>query len=425
MILFQFGKNKVVIPLTVIEELDKFKKNQDELGRNARTVIKKIDKLIRKSAMGQITEEGVKLDNGGILVVEPNHTDTIPELDRSVPDNRILSTAKYYYKKDGEENVKLLSKDANLRIKANIFKIKAEDYDSNREFSVDDKYLGYRTLEITKAQEEALYQGKLKIKEKLYPNEYVVFTKKNGEIKTPIVAKMNSEGYMVALGAKNAIFDIGPRNIEQQIAVDLLLNPDIPLITITGKAGTGKTLLTVASALEQVLNQSTYSRILISRPVVPMGKDIGFLPGSISEKLDPWMQPIYDNLDYLFNAGGNTKRGSLGLHQYKTLIEQGVIQVEPLMYIRGRSIPNQIFILDESQNLSKHEIKTILSRVGEGTKIILTGDPDQIDNPHLDKVSCGLSQVVEKFKTSSLAGHITLNKGERSALAEAVVELFK
>jgi PhoH-like ATPase len=208
------------------------------------------------------------------------------------------------------------------------------------------------------------------------------------------------------------------------MAVDLLLDPNIPLVTITGKAGTGKTLLTVAAGLQQVVENNIYKKMLVSRPVVPMGKDIGYLPGTIEDKLNPWMQPIFDNLEFLMDAGSDSRRGQ-GSHKSQALIDQGFIQVEPLMYIRGRSIPNQFFVLDESQNLSKHEIKTILSRVGDGTKIILTGDPDQIDSPHLDKVSCGLSQVVEIFKGSPLAGHITLSKGERSQLAEAVVELFK
>lgn len=431
-VLFQFPKSKVIIPLTVIEELDKFKKNADELGRNSRHIIRTIDKLIAKSEMiGQITESGILLNNQALLFIEPNHMKTIPELDSAIADNRILSTTKYYVDSAPKgHKVRLLSKDANLRIKAGMYKISAEDYDSSSDFIVEDNYLGYRTLPITNDQLELLEQGKLKIKEKLNPNEYVVFHHTDGEVTTPYIAKQNRDtGYIEPLpDYENSVFGISPKNLEQQMAMDLLLDPNIPLVTITGKAGTGKTLLAIAAALSQTLERSRhggeYTRILISRPVIPMGKDIGYLPGDIKEKMDPWMQPIYDNLEFLFNESGPT-RSLNSSNKYEQLMTQGIIKVEPLMYIRGRSIPNQIFILDESQNLSKHEVKTILSRVGEGTKIILTGDPDQIDSHLLDKVSSGLSQVVERFKGSHLAGHITLLKGERSELAEAVVELFK
>ena len=429
--MFKFPNELVIIPICVIEELDTFKKNQDELGRNAREVTRKIDKIRKKQPMKisnySETEAGIQLDNGGRLMIELNHIDSLEQLDKKIVDNRILATANYYHGlKHGE--VTLLTKDANLRIKGDAFGVVVDDYEGDIDVKVEDRYLGYRTMEVEESVIEELMKNEsvaFSNEHDLNPNEYVIFTNVQNDL--TVVGRYYAEEKEVRLlrqDQPNQAYDIAPRNIEQQIALDLLLDPDIPLVTITGKAGTGKTLLAVAAGLQLTLDDSVYNRILISRPIVPMGKDIGYLPGSLDEKLAPWMQPIFDNLEYLFNQGGGHKHVNNN-DRYKELIEQGMIQVEALTYIRGRSIPQQFFIIDEAQNLSKHEIKTILSRVGEGTKIILTGDPDQIDTPYLDKVNCGLSQVVEKFKSSSLAGHITLQKGERSALAEAVTEIFK
>lgn len=428
-VIFNFPKELVIVPISVLEELDKFKKNSDELGRNARQVSRKIDKLTKKSELGAIANSqnenaiGVELNNGGRILIELNHTDSLSQLDNKIIDNRILATAHFYFNKFKDSEVKLLTKDSNLRIKANAFGVRAEDYEADRELNIDDKYLGYRTIQVSSAIFKKLSSEKsIQLKEKFHPNEYACIIEKDTDLS--LVTKYNSKNERFELlNVPNNTFGIGPKNLEQQIALDLLLDPNIPLVTITGKAGTGKTLLAVAAGLEMTLENNNYLRMLIARPVVPMGKDIGYLPGTIEEKLNPWMQPIFDNLEFLFNSG-DSRKGAIN-DKYKVLIDQGVIQVEPLTYIRGRSIPNQFMIIDEAQNLSKHELKTILSRVGEGTKIILTGDPDQIDNPFIDKVSCGLSQVVEKFKDSDLAGHISLQKGERSALAEAVVEILK
>lgn len=431
--MFNFPKELVIIPLSVIDELDTFKKDQTELGKNAREVSRKLDKLIKKNTLGQISayndeSPGIELKHGGRLLVEQNHIDTLKDkLDIKIVDNKIISTAKYYSQLENTE-VTIVSKDMNLRIKANIFNVQAIDYEGDADIVVEDQYKGYQTFEVSDEKMLEIVENGYAAREfhwegTFHPNEYIVFTQEE----LVAIGKYNYETKMISLipsEGSDSAYEITAKNVEQRIALDLLLDPSIPLITITGKAGTGKTLLAVAAALEQSEGRnSPYSRILISRPIVPMGKDIGYLPGSLEEKLDPWMQPIFDNLEYIFNAGNPGHASNNG--RYKELIDQGIIQVEALTYIRGRSIPNQFFIIDESQNLSKHEIKTILSRVGEGTKIVLTGDPDQIDSPYLDKVSCGLSQVVEKFKDSPLAGHIKLEKGERSKLAEAVVDLFK
>lgn len=418
--------------MIVLEELDKFKKNQDELGRNARQVSRKLDKIVKKSKLGSIADSsnpksmGVELKNSGRILIELNHVETLTSFDSKVNDNKILSTAKHYTNEFPDSSVVLLSKDSNLRIKANTVGVKSEDYESDRSFTVEETYSGYRTIEVTEKQFHALNDdAHIQLKDKMFPNEYAIITCKSlgAEIST-VVKYVEINNRCELLKGSNNAFGIEPKNVEQQIAIDLLLDPNVPLVTITGKAGTGKTLLAVAAGLQQTLENNSYSRMLIARPIVPMGNDIGYLPGTLEEKLNPWMQPIFDNLEYIFDAG-KLRKGRSNKEEYERLIEQGVIQIEPLTYIRGRSIPNQFIIIDESQNLTKHELRTILSRVGDNTKIILTGDPDQIDSPYIDKVSCGLSQVVDKFKESPLAGHISLKKGERSGLAEAVVEILK
>jgi PhoH-like ATPase len=220
---------------------------------------------------------------------------------------------------------------------------------------------------------------------------------------------------------KEGVWGVRPRNREQSYTLDLLLNDEVKLVTVVGKAGTGKTLLAIAAGLHKITEEGLYQKLLVSRPVFPLGRDIGYLPGDVEQKLNPWMQPIYDNVEFLMNLSRADKKAGRGYHE---LIDLGILEIEPLTYIRGRSIPNQFIIVDEAQNLTPHEVKTIVSRVGEGTKIVLTGDPFQIDNPYVDSTNNGLVHVVNRFRQEKLAGHITLTKGERSALAELAANLL-
>lgn len=432
----RFHDQLVIIPLSVIQELDKFKKDQDEKGKNSRTVTRQIDKLIATKGYGKIsnmpsdfdiTKAGLELNNGSRVLIELNHTNTLDGLDHSVIDNRILSVAVYYKKlfeekmPDQKYEVELITKDANLRIKADAYKIKTVNYESDIEKSADEAYLGYREIKFQEKDIENFIKNKsLKTDLDLSPNEYVIMKDSEGLIKG---ARYNFETKslvkLLEVDQKTGLWGISPKNIEQSFAIDALLNPEISLVSLSGKAGTGKTLLSIACGLFKTLDEGSFSKLLITRPVYPLGKDIGFLPGDIKEKMNPWMQPFFDNLDFLFGS----KKSST--QRYQELMDQNMIQVEALTYIRGRSIPKQFFLLDEMQNTTKHEIKTILSRAGEGTKIVITGDPDQIDNPYVDKIANGLSQVIEAFKGSPLAAHVTLTKGERSPLAEAAVNLIK
>ena len=423
--LFNFPEELIVIPISVIDELDDFKKGQNELSRNARFVLKKIDKLRKRGKItgASETDTGIELNNKGRVIIELNHTDKIPPgLSEEKVDNRILAVAAYYRGQYPDSDVSLITQDANLRIKGDAFGIPSFDYESPENTTPDSFYKGYReeksSLEdITSLRKKAT----AKFTGKANPNEFLILKDGQAEEVAQVVAQTDDAGEIISTSLKTltntpTVFGIEAINPEQLLALNLLLNPDIPLITITGKAGTGKTLLAVASALEQVLGEkATYEKILISRPVVPMGKDLGYLPGTMEEKLDPWMQPIFDNLEFLFSNG---KKWRAQREDYKMLIEQGIVKVEALTYIRGRSIPNQIMIIDEAQNLTLHEVKTIITRAGKNTKIIFTGDPEQIDNPYVDSVSNGLTQIIERLKDDPLTGHIHLEKGERSPLAE-------
>lgn len=419
----KFGSdNKVFIPLTVIEELDRFKKDQNENGRNARYFSRLIDGFRSQGSLFK----GVKLDNGGTLqiTITKEYVGTANSgLKLDLNDNIILASALTL--KEAGENVILITKDINLRLKSDAVNINAEDYETTG-VTEDELYSGQRVVQFDLEKIEEFEKERfLKIETgdipNLYPNEYLVLADKNNPFKKALGRFHAKKGGLVPLiKPKEGVWGIHPKNIEQQFAMDALLNNEINLVSLVGKAGTGKTLLAIAAGLECAITKQNYSRVLVSRPIVPMGKDLGFLPGDISEKLGPWMQPIFDNIDFLF---GN-QRARNEMTTWDELINQGLLHVEPLTYIRGRSLPQQFMIVDESQNLTPHEIKTIITRAGEGTKIVLTGDPDQIDNAYLDSLNNGLVYTIDKLKGEDIVAHVKLSVGERSPLSEIASKLL-
>lgn len=343
-------------------------------------------------------------------------------------DNRIIAVAFNYLEeekaKETPRPVVVVSKDTLLRIKADVLGLIAQDYLNDRIVSRNDMYTGNMTVLVPGAVIDDFYAnrtlpiGQLGIQETLCPNEFIILKDELGSSKSAILkVSLDGKSLTPLFLSNDPIWGISARNAQQRMAFELLLNDEIPLVTLTGKAGTGKTLLALAAALMKVEDEQKYKKLLIARPVVPMGNDIGFLPGEIDEKLRPWMQPIYDNLEFLFDT---KKTGDID----KILAGLGSIEIEALTYIRGRSIPNQFIIIDEAQNLSKHEVKTIISRIGEGSKIVLVGDPDQIDHPYLDAMSNGLTYTVDRFKDQSVSGHVTLERGERSGLAQLAADLL-
>lgn len=425
--IFAFQDNEVIIPSVVLEELDSKKRFIDEVGRNARQVSRYLDELRGNSKL----HTGVKLNNGGTLRVELNHQSFL-KLQKSfgemTNDNRILALVLNIHleeqgKKSGK-SVILVSKDVLVRVKADTLGIESQDFLSDRVIIETGIYPGSYKIKVHPSIIDILYEQKILAvedlglkSEEVYPNEFYILKDEYGSKKSAIIKINNECKDAEQIRINDSIWGIVPRNVQQKMALDLLMNDKISLVTMTGKAGTGKTLLSLAAGLLKVEDEKKYHKLLVARPTIPMGKDLGFLPGEKEEKLRPWMQPIYDNLEYLFNA---KKPGELD----KILAGMGSIQVEALSYIRGRSIPNQFIIIDEAQNLTKHEVKTIISRVGERSKIILMGDPDQIDHPYLDATNNGLTYVVERFKQESISGHIKLIKGERSKLAQLATDLL-
>ncbi|MFK7693410.1 PhoH family protein [Paenibacillus sp. HJGM_3] len=425
--IFAFEDNEVIIPAIVLEEIDSKKRNADEIGRNARYVSRLLDGLRAKGRL----YDGIELDSGGRLKVELNHRSFMKMQEvfgEITSDNRILAVALNYHveeqHKDSPRPVTLVSKDTLVRIKADVLGLNAEDYLTDRIVTLNEMYPGYLTLHVHPGIIDTFYNARflpvssLNLSYELHPHEFVIMKDELGTSKSALLKVSADKKKLEPLYLSNEpIWGIGARNVQQRMALELLLNDDIPLVTLTGKAGTGKTLLTLAAGLMKIEDEHKYKKLLIARPVVPMGKDIGYLPGEKDEKLRPWMQPIYDNLEFLFDT---KKPGDIE----KILAGMGSIQVEALTYIRGRSIPGQFIIIDEAQNLSKHEVKTIVSRVGEGSKIVLVGDPEQIDHPYLDSSSNGLTYVVERFKNQALSGHINLERGERSHLAQLAADLL-
>jgi PhoH-like ATPase len=421
--IYAFGDNNVTIPIYVIEELDQFKKDSSELGRNARTIARNLDALREKGGLA----DGVKMPNGGHLKVAFTDRELPKSMaDGQLMDNRILSVAIDAKVKRPDEPVFFITKDTNLRIRADALGLLAEDYEPER-VEISELYSGFAELTVPADTVDQMYRPSAEIEvagmETLMPNQFVLL-KDSANPSHTAMARLNGEKKkLVPLlrTGKEGVWGVRPRNMEQTYLLDLLLNDDVKLITVVGKAGTGKTLMAIAAGLHKVTEESVYQKLLVSRPIFPLGRDIGYLPGDIEQKLNPWMQPIFDNVEFLLNLSRNEKQKGRGYHE---LMDLGIVEIEPLTYIRGRSIPNQYIIVDEAQNLTPHEVKTIVTRVGDNTKIVLTGDPFQIDNPYVDSTNNGLVHVVNRFKAEKIAGHITMNKGERSALAELATNLL-
>tara|TARA_Y100001937_G_scaffold128779_1_gene207933 strand:+ start:2043 stop:3365 length:1323 start_codon:yes stop_codon:yes gene_type:complete len=415
--IYEYKKNDIVIPFKVLEEIDAQKKRQDGVGFNARMIIRELDLLREK---GNIYR-GVRIEKGkGLLSIRGYDKNLLPdEYKLSNADNEIIGTAITERKRNFDKKVIMVTKDIHMRVKCDTLELPCEDYDKDKIHDNDESYSGITEHEVDDLLVDYIYEGReifLDQKEiKAHPNQCILF-KSTQNPKKSALARFLSYDEPVKKVAQNkrGIWGVKPKNKEQVFASNLLMDESIPIVSLVGPAGSGKTLLAIAAGLEQTLGTGLYNKLVISRPVQPVGKDIGYLPGSVEEKMNPWLAPIRDNLEFLMSYSYSKRDNYETLDTY---IESGVIEVEALTYIRGRSIANAYIIIDESQNLTAHELKTIITRVGENTKIILTGDVEQIDNLYVDQQSNGLSYAIEKFKEHDLAAHLTLVKGERSKVA--------
>ncbi len=422
--IFGFDDNDVVVPIYVIEEIDNFKRDLSSLGRNARQVSRFLDDF---RVAGKL-RDGVSIGPGkGTIRVLMADRRLPPELaDGHSIDDKRRAVALDLLARERPTPCVFVSKDTNLRIRADALGLHAEDYDVEG-VELDELWSGVAELEVASEVVNEFYAaGAVACPADVAvppPNAFAVLRDRENPQHSAVGKYSAARGAFLQLikTPKEGVWGIRPRNKEQSFALDLLLNDEIRLVTIVGKAGTGKTLLAIAAGLQKTMEESVYQKLLVSRPIFPLGRDIGYLPGSVEEKLNPWMQPIFDNVEYLMNLSRSEKKAGRGWHE---LMDLGILEIEPLTYIRGRSIPNQFMIVDEAQNLTPHEVKTIITRVGDGTKIVLTGDPYQIDNPYVDQTNNGLIHVVNKFQDERLAGHVTLSKGERSALAELAANLL-
>jgi len=428
--LFMFKDNEVVIPFDVIEELDKFKASTDDLGRNARTVIRHLDHL---RSQGKLSEGVVISQTGGrVRVILEEDQKLCPGLTINTPDNRIICCA-YALRQEGKQVV-FISKDINARIKSDALGLKTEDFEAQK-VDFERLYTGWREVLMPGSVIDELFAKKhyrleAGTDEPLVANEFVLLKDEANEAHTALARYRADSGLLTPVRPRRGpVFGIMPRNLQQTMALELLLDDSVKLVSLLGGAGTGKTLLALAAGMTKTLNEQVYQKLLCARPIMPLGRDIGYLPGGKDEKLTAWMQPIFDNMAYLLSnrlsgeaAHATHAQLSSVEQRINQLIESGQVVLEPLTYIRGRSIPNQFMIVDEAQNLTPHEVKTIASRVGDGTKLILTGDATQIDNPYLDSSSNGLSYLVERLKGKPIVGHVTLAKSERSELASLVTE---
>lgn len=421
--IYSFDDNNVVLPIYCIEEIDQFKRDLSELGRNARLVARYLDKLRLEGSLA----EGVPLPKGGFLRVAFTSRDLPKSMgDGQLMDNRILAVALDVMEREVDSQAVFITKDTNLRIRADALGLIAEDYDTER-VELSELYTGFAEIIVAPEVIDQMYKSGAEVElpgqDKLFPNQFVLMKDATNPSHTAMGRLSASKSKVVPLlrMGKEGAWGIRPRNMEQSFTFDLLLNDEVKLVTIVGKAGTGKTLLAIAAGLHKTTEETVYQKLLVSRPIFPLGRDIGYLPGDVEQKLNPWMQPIFDNVEFLMNLSRADKKAGRGHHE---LMDLGILEIEPLTYIRGRSIPNQYIIVDEAQNLTPHEVKTIITRVGDNTKIILTGDPFQIDNPYVDSTNNGLVHVVNRFKQERIAGHITMTKGERSALAELAANLL-
>tara|TARA_Y100001963_G_C6791749_1_gene455877 strand:- start:5468 stop:6802 length:1335 start_codon:yes stop_codon:yes gene_type:complete len=418
--LYKFDNHDIFVPLKVLEEVDGHKKRQDSVGANARLFIKTLDELRAKGNL----EKGVRIEKGlGILkVVSYSSLNSIifpPDLDIRHPDHTIIATALAVQSGNESRKTIMVSRDINMRVICDSIGIPSEDYISERAvINSDELYTGFVTQAVDEQIIDRYYAGEEitiledEVDQKWCANQYVLMVSNSNEKKSALGRFISHHTPLQKISHKNIPdWKIDARNKEQAFAIDLLMNPDIKIVSLIGRAGSGKTLLAIAAGLQQTIGLRTdenhYSRLIVSRPVQPLGKDIGFLPGTMEEKMLPWLMPIQDNLKFLMGD-----RTSLEMY-----MEKGKIELEALTYIRGRSIANAFIIIDEAQNLTKHEIKTIITRIGEGTKIVLTGDIEQIDNVYVNETSNGLAHAVENFKDYHISGHVTFKKGERSELA--------
>lgn len=414
-----FEDNDIIIPFKVLEEIDKHKKRQDSVGSNARNIIRSLDELRQLGSL----HKGVSMGDGcGIVTACGYNPDLLPDdWDETDPDNQIIATALTVERENPNTKVTLVSRDINLRVKCDAIGLSTDDYQASQIIeSLDEIYSGSRSLVVEDSAIEDFYNNVPVILEPdeedmLNGNECVTLVSDISEKKTALARFKSYASPLIRIPTKRSVWGIRPRNKEQNYALDILMDPDVSLVTLVGKAGSGKTLCAIAAGLEQTLDdhhmssqRSRYTRLIVSRPVEPLGKDIGFLPGTMEEKMAPWLKPIQDNLKFLMADD------AISLQEYT---DRGTIEVEALTYIRGRSIANAFIIIDEAQNLTKHELKTIVTRVGEGTKLVLTGDVEQIDNIYIDERTNGLTYAVEKMKEYEISGHITLKKGERSKIA--------
>jgi PhoH-like ATPase len=412
--IMSFRDNEIVIPLEVLEELDGLKTYPDQRGKSAREAIRFLDSIAKKGNLN----EGVRLENGSTLTVSLSLPGSIPagiELEKN--DNKIILCA--YALQAAGRRVFFVSKDINARVKATALGLRAVDYEKQK-VDIATLYQGMRECDASAESLARLVgSGELPWKERLYPNEFVLL-KDRSTGQTALAKGVFEEGRLVALPEWDGpVAGISPLNDRQRVAFELLLDDEVRLVTLVGKAGTGKTLIAIAAGLKRVCEDKKYLRMLVTRPVVPVGKDIGYLPGEKSAKMSNWMQPIFDNLEQILS---DYKRPNV--KSVDQLVKDRMLEIEALSFIRGRSLPNQYVIVDEAQNLTPHEIKTIVSRAGEGTKVVLTGDPYQIDNMYLDANSNGLSYLVEAFKGQKIFGHVTLQRSERSELAELAASLL-